>query len=70
MSAVDTFEWYVSTQVPAAAPLVGEFVARQREFLYTIRSEDERQRFVDWVISELRRIVRSADPARRREKVD
>jgi len=65
MSAVDTFEWFVTTQVPTSSPGVGEFVARQREYLYTIRSEDEGQRFVEWVMSELHRIVKLGEGAQR-----
>jgi hypothetical protein len=65
MSAVDTFEWFATTQVPADSPGVGDFVARQRAYLYTIRSEDERQRFVEWVIAELHRIVQRGEGGRR-----
>ncbi|HLB00760.1 MAG TPA: hypothetical protein VJO14_05190 [Bacteroidota bacterium] len=59
MSASDAFEWFTSTQLPANSQAVGEFIAGQRQYLYTIRSEDERQRFVEWVMGELRRMVKS-----------
>jgi hypothetical protein len=43
---------------------VGRFVREQREYLYTLRSEDERQRFVEWAIGEIRRRSEAEHPAR------
>jgi len=61
VSAVDTFEWFVTTQAGPLSPRAGEFVAAQRQALYLIRSEDERQRFVEWVMAELSRIVKTGE---------
>ena len=55
MSAHDTFEWYVSTQAPGKTAGTAKFIREQREYLFTLRSEDERQRFVEWAMEELRR---------------
>ncbi|HLF13885.1 MAG TPA: hypothetical protein VI932_03220 [Bacteroidota bacterium] len=64
MSALDTFEWYVTTQLAGTSPEVGKFIRVQREYLFTLRSEDERQRFVDAVIVELHRMGRAEQQAR------
>ena len=63
MSARDTFEWYVSTQLTGRSPAVEKFIRLQREYLFTLRSEDESQRFVEWAMAEVARIA-SAGPAR------
>ena len=69
MSALDTFEWYVSTQAPGRNPADEKFIRDQRELLFTLRSEDERQRFVEWAIEEIRRRSVSVHPARSARKV-
>ncbi len=63
MSARDTFEWYVSTQLTGMSPAVEKFIRLQRAYLFTLRSEDESQRFVEWAIAEVARIA-STGPAR------
>jgi hypothetical protein len=63
MSARDTFEWYVTTQLRAPSPDVTSFIRAQREYLFTLRSEDERQRFVEWVTAEAARMVRAESPS-------
>lgn len=59
MSARDTFEWYVSTQLTGRSPAVEKFIRLQREYLFTLRSEDESQRFVEWAMEEIQRIARA-----------
>ena len=54
MSAIDTFEWFVHTFSRSLDDETSQFLARQREYLFTLRSEDERQRFVENVIRELK----------------
>jgi len=68
MSAIDTFEWFVTTQLPVADPGIGDFITGQRQYLYTIRSEDERQRFVEWAMSEMRRMVKAGEGGRQPAK--
>ena len=58
MSARDTFEWYVSTQLASKSPAVETFIRHQREYLFTLRSEDETQRFVEWAIAEVAHMVK------------
>ncbi len=54
MSAYDTFEWYVTTMINNQSEDIQQYIKSQREYLFTLRSEDERQRFVDEVIEEFR----------------
>ena len=55
MAASETFEWYVSSMVKDVSPTKQQRIREQREYLLTLRSEDERQRFVDQIIDELLR---------------
>jgi hypothetical protein len=54
MAALDTFEWYVSELRSEISPELEQYIRSQREYIFTLRSEDERQRFVDEVVQELR----------------
>ncbi|MBI1803715.1 MAG: hypothetical protein HY033_07135 [Ignavibacteriae bacterium] len=55
MAAADTFEHYISTMVKNSSPALRQYIGEQREYLLALRSEDERQRFVDDIIEELMR---------------
>jgi len=63
MSAHDTYEWFVASQVGGKSPALEAFIRDQRQYLFTLRSEDERQRFVDWAIGEIARQARADAPA-------
>jgi hypothetical protein len=52
MSATDTFEWYVSSNLNTSLPEVHRYVGEKRDTLLALRSEDERQRFVADMIEE------------------
>ena len=54
MSAQDTFEWCIATIEQRPGAEMETFIKAQREYLHTLRSEDERQRFVEGVIQQLR----------------
>ena len=54
MAAQETFEWFVSTMTSNPDQDTVTFIGELREYLNTLRSEDERQRFVDDVITELK----------------
>lgn len=58
MSALDTFEWFVGSQPEGLTPEAQTFVREQRRYLFTLRSEDERQRFVEWAMGEIAAILR------------
>ena len=54
MGASETFDWFVNSQLVRKTPELEKFIVEQRDYLLTLRSEDEAQRFVDWVIEEIR----------------
>ena len=62
MAATDAFEWYVASSLRDAPPEILKNVNEQRAVLLTLRSEDERQRFVEEFITE---IVALQTPGRR-----
>ena len=61
MSAVDTFEWYLASAAKNASPDVQRYIERQRQYLYTLRSEDERQRFVNDLMGEISLMLSSKE---------
>jgi hypothetical protein len=63
MAAQETFEWFVATQLAGKSPGLEAFIRDQRRYLFTLRSEDERQRFVEWAIAEAARLAREEGPA-------
>jgi hypothetical protein len=64
MSARDTFEWFVTTQLGGKSSSLESFIREQRQYLFTLRSEDERQRFVEWAIAEAARMARADGPVK------
>jgi hypothetical protein len=62
MSAHDTFEWFIGRQLTGKSPALEAFIREQRQYLFTLRSEDERQRFVEWALGEIARQARMAGP--------
>ena len=63
MAARETFEWFVGTQAELT-PAQEAFVREQRQYLFTLRSEDERQRFVEWAMTEIARMGREEGSAK------
>ncbi len=57
MAALDTFEWFVTKQMQSPVTDVLAFIKQEREYLFSLRSEDERQRAVDAAIAELREMT-------------
>ncbi len=57
MSAVDTFEWYLASAAKNASPEVQHYIAGRRQYLFALRSEDERQRFVNDFIVEISSMI-------------
>lgn len=53
MAARDTFEWFVAT-IHNPDEDVTKRIRQAREYLLTLRSEDEQQRFVEEVMVQLR----------------
>lgn len=55
MAAVDTFEWFTAMLLREGKPELVRFIAEQRDYLYALRSEDERQRFVEDLMNVFRK---------------
>ena len=47
MSAIDTFNWYVVSRLRDSKEDISDLVQSERQYLFTLRSEDERQRAVE-----------------------
>lgn len=60
MAAVDTFNWFVAPLLASGEERLLRRIAEQRAQLLTLRSEDERQRFVDGAMEELRALAAAA----------
>lgn len=56
MAAADAFDWFVSSLGASRDETLGMYIRESRSYLLTLRSEDERQRFVEQVIAEIRRM--------------
>jgi hypothetical protein len=59
MAASDTFEWFIATMKKNPSPELLEAVREARIYLQTLRSEDERQRFVAETMERLHGTVRA-----------
>ena len=53
MAALDAYDWFVGTLGKYSSPVLLRLIKEQREYLLTLRSEDERQRYVDEALAEL-----------------
>ena len=56
MAAADTFDWFVASLGTNADESIRKFIRESRAYLLTLRSEDERQRLVEQVMTEIRRM--------------
>lgn len=50
MAAIDTFDWYIQPFLSSADEETKKFLMEERKYLLNLRSEDERQRFVEELI--------------------
>ncbi len=57
MAAADTFEQFVVAQIPHPSPELAAYIAEQRQYLLSLRSEDERQRCVEKALFELKALA-------------
>ena len=53
MSAIDTFNWYVESRLRDSKEEIADLVESERQYLFTLRSEDERQRAVEEFVQRL-----------------
>jgi hypothetical protein len=54
MAAIDTFEWLVGQSWPNPDAEAQRFIREQRDYLLNIRTENERTRYVDGLIVQIR----------------
>ena len=47
MATEDTFEWFAGTIAKDAPPEIRRFIEARRNYFFTLRSEDERHRFME-----------------------
>ncbi len=59
MSALDTFDWFVSMAVKNPDEELKKFIESQRQYLLALREEDERLRFVHDFMHEVNTLHRS-----------
>jgi hypothetical protein len=59
MAALDTFEWFVTAQLKEPSDELKQYIRKEREYLFTLRSEDERQRAVEEAMSAINELVRA-----------
>jgi hypothetical protein len=63
MAALETFEWFVTTRMKMAGEDVRSYIRKEREYLFSLRSEDERQREVDQALAVIKEMMGSAKKA-------
>ena len=54
MAALETFEWIVEQFLSNSDAETRKLVNSQRDYLLTIRSEDERQRYLEVLVNQIR----------------
>jgi 1,2-phenylacetyl-CoA epoxidase catalytic subunit len=54
MAAIDTFHWLINDLFHHADAEEKKMIEGKREYLFSLRSEDERQRYVDELIGEFK----------------
>jgi hypothetical protein len=62
MAALDTFEWFVSSQLREGGGDLAAMIRTEREYLFSLRSEDERQRAVDAFIATVNEVAHAKIP--------
>ena len=58
MAAIESFNWFIQTNIPSPSDEVQQTIIRQRDYLLTLRNEDERQRYVEEAYHELREVLK------------
>jgi len=54
MAAIDTYDWVVQRFLPNPDDATKKFLRDQREYLLSIRDENQRRRFVAGLVEEIR----------------
>jgi hypothetical protein len=64
MAAIDTFDWFIRT-IDHPATELKQYLSDQRSYLFSLRSEDERQRFVEQTMRDLKAMLTQRPPGQR-----
>jgi hypothetical protein len=56
MAALDTFDWFVQASLTSSEEQMQGFIQEQRTYLRGLRSEDERQRFVEEFMKDIKKL--------------
>lgn len=59
MAALDTFEWFIRHFYPNPDAATAELLRREREYLMEIRNENERLRYIDELMRQVRESMRT-----------
>ncbi len=62
MPAVETFDWFTKGVWPQAGEELRRLMEQEREYLLNIRNENERRRFVEEVMLEVRSLLHTKKP--------
>ncbi len=54
MSAMETFQWLIEDVFKHPDEPARKMIEERRDYFFTLRSEDERQRFVDELVQEFK----------------
>ena len=57
MPALETFDWFKKEIWPTITEETQTFLKSQRDYLLTIRNENERRRFIDELIIQLKKVT-------------
>ncbi len=57
MPALETYDWYLQQVWPQLDEEVRKYLKTQRRYLLTLRNEDERRRFVENVIKQVKEML-------------
>jgi len=63
MPAIQSFDWYTQQVWSSLDQETRKSLTEQRDYLLRIRNEDERRRFTEEVMKEVRSKIRKASPS-------
>ena len=69
MAALDTFQWFISSGLSRPDEETKRLIEEQRDYLLSLRNEDERQRSVDEWIRGMREYLLHMKSGTRRKTV-
>ncbi len=58
MAALDSYNWFVKTNILTRTDEIQQTILQQRDYMLTLRNEDERERFVGQAMKELNEMLK------------